>query len=203
MEPWSPKTVREKPPSNDEIKYGAKASKIIIAKTIAAFLNKDGGNLVIGIFENKNDNQNDHIIGIERDYAYLEDRCTDGYQRMIIDSILKPFLDRDFFPHFSKFISIEFEKVQGKTVCWIKVKKSEALFLLNSGKRRCFLFEPVERLENYVENARFWITSHVILSDYSRLKILKEIQTIDKHPPGWIRRFMLMIRGSDAPRRMG
>jgi cytoplasmic iron level regulating protein YaaA (DUF328/UPF0246 family) len=138
---WSldpPKSVREKPPSNEEMKFGAKASKIIITKTIAAFLNSDGGNLVIGIFENKNDDHNDHIVGIERDYSYLEDRCMDGYQRMVIDTILKPFLDSDFFPHFSKFISIEFEKVQGKTVCWIKIKKSDSPVFVEFGKEEMF-----------------------------------------------------------------
>ncbi|MDD5189128.1 MAG: putative DNA binding domain-containing protein [Methanoregula sp.] len=132
------KPVREKPPSNDEMKYGAKVSKFIIAKTIAAFLNTDGGNLVIGIFENKNDNQNDYIVGIERDYAYLEDPCADGYQRMVIDSILKPFFENDFFPHFSKFISIEFKKIQRKTVCWIKVKNSDKPIFLIFGKDEMF-----------------------------------------------------------------
>jgi len=138
---WSldpPKSVREKPPSNEEMKFGAKASKIIIAKTIAAFLNSDGGNLVIGIFENKNDSLDDHIVGIERDYRFLKDRCIDGYHRMIIDSILKPFLDSDFFPHFSKFISIEFKKVNGKTVCWIKVKKSDKPVFVVFGKDEMF-----------------------------------------------------------------
>ncbi|MDO8873419.1 MAG: putative DNA binding domain-containing protein [Methanoregula sp.] len=132
------KPVREKPPSNDEMKYGAKASKIIIAKTIAAFLNTDGGNLIVGIFENKNDDHDDHIVGIERDYAYLEDRCIDGYQRMVIDTILKPFFENDFFPHFSKFISIDFKKVQGKTVCWIKVKKSHHPVFVIFGKDEMF-----------------------------------------------------------------
>jgi hypothetical protein len=104
---WSLDPVRpvpEKPLSSEEKKYGVQASKFIIAKTIAAFLNTDGGNLVIGLFENKNDQVKDHILGIERDYIYLKDRCIDGYQRMIIDSILEPYFDRDFFYQFSKFL---------------------------------------------------------------------------------------------------
>ena len=39
--------------SKDVHKFGKDTSKVIIAKTIAGFLNTDGGNLVIGIKENK------------------------------------------------------------------------------------------------------------------------------------------------------
>lgn len=138
---WSLDSVRpvpEKPPSPEEKKYGVQASKFIIAKTIAAFLNTDGGNLVIGLLENKNDQVKDHILGIERDYIYLEDRCVDGYQRMIIDSILKPYFDRDFFYQFSKFVSFAFKKVNDKTLCWIKIKKADNPIFITSGKEDMF-----------------------------------------------------------------
>ena len=67
---WSldpPDPARKTPLSPDEMRYGAKASKLILAKTIAAFLNSEGGNLVIGVLENKDDGEDDHIVGIERD----------------------------------------------------------------------------------------------------------------------------------------
>jgi len=125
---WSldpPDLARTTPLSPAQVKYGAKASRLIIARTLAAFLNTDGGHLVIGVLETKAAGQEDQIVGIERDYPYLEDRDTDGYQRMVIDSVLKPFLDSDFFPHFSQFITVDFKKVQGKTLCWIRVKRSD------------------------------------------------------------------------------
>jgi len=62
----------------------------MIAKTIAGFLNTEGGNLVIGIRENKGGAPNE-IIGIESEYPKLRDPCADGYRRILIDEIIRKF----------------------------------------------------------------------------------------------------------------
>jgi len=78
-------------------------------KTIVAFLNTKGGTLVIGVKEKDNTKE---IVGIESDKFSSED----AYERHICQQITNRIGTR----FLSEFISIEFEKIQGKTVCIIK-----------------------------------------------------------------------------------
>ncbi len=110
--------------SKEVHKYGRDTSKIIIAKTIAGFLNTGGGNLVIGIQENKGGN-GDQIIGIEIDYPRLKDPCPDGYRRMIIDEIIRKFLPSEIFHQLNEYIRIHFPRYQEKTLCWLEIKKAD------------------------------------------------------------------------------
>jgi hypothetical protein len=124
-------------PERDIKKYGRNASKVIIAKTIAGFLNADGGHLIIGIKENKNGDK-DEIIGIEGEYDKLEDPCPDGYRRMIVDEIIKYFLNPEIFHNFAKYVNISFQKVNNKTLCWLQIKKSDIPVFVNSNREDCF-----------------------------------------------------------------
>ena len=110
--------------SKDIQKYKREASKVLIAKTIAAFLNTDGGVLLIGVKENK-DSRQDEVIGIESEYGKLEDRCSDGYRRKIIDSIIGPYFPKSIFNHFNSYIQIEFDNFNGKVLCRIDIEKSD------------------------------------------------------------------------------
>lgn len=121
-----------------EIKlYGRNASKVIIAKTIAGFLNTDGGTLVIGIKENKN-SKKDEVIGVESEFSKLVDQCKDGYRRMIVDSIIKPFFPSFIFNHISNYINIVFEEIDNKLVCGLHVSKSDNKVFLKLNKKDCF-----------------------------------------------------------------
>lgn len=110
--------------SRDVHKYGRDTSKIVIAKTIAGFLNTDGGNLVIGIHENKSGAQNE-ITGIEKEYSKLRDPCADGYRRMLIDEIIRKFLPPSIFNHLGRHIRIHFMKAGDHTLCWLEIKKAD------------------------------------------------------------------------------
>ena len=107
-------TAQEIEESNSPILkiYGRNASKIIIAKTIAAFLNSQGGHLIIGVKENKN-HKSDEIIGIESEFKKLRDNAssTDGYRRMIVDAIIRPYFPHRIFNHLNDYIKIKFSKI--------------------------------------------------------------------------------------------
>ncbi len=111
-------------------KYRRLTSKFIIAKTLAAMLNSDGGHLIIGIKEKKSANY-DEIIGIESEFKKITDPCADGYRRMITDKIIKPFFPSNIFNHFNDYLEIVFEKINGKLLCWIRVNKSDNKVFLN------------------------------------------------------------------------
>src|SRR3989344_672697 len=91
--------------------FGQKTSKIIIAKSLAAFLNSSGGNLIIGIVENK-EKEKFEIFGIEEDMARLKLKGMDHYKRITID---------------------------GKTVCWINIKPSDFRIFLKMNNKEMFL----------------------------------------------------------------
>jgi Response regulator containing CheY-like receiver, AAA-type ATPase, and DNA-binding domains len=82
-------------------------------KTIAAFLNSEGGTLIIGVEDNGN------IFGLEKDLSLLSNGNLDRLERKIIDSICK-----HIGSNFTQQIKIRFEKIDGKDVCAIYIKKS-------------------------------------------------------------------------------
>jgi len=110
--------------SKDVHKYGRDTSKVIIAKTIAGFLNTSGGNLVIGVRENKRGHQ-DELIGIENEYPKIRDPCPDGYRRMILDEIIRKYFPPEIFHHLTRYIRIQFPKVGDKTLCWLEIGKTD------------------------------------------------------------------------------
>ena len=126
-----------------EIKrYGNKTSKIILAKVISSFLNTRGGNLIIGIKEEKEHGRIDKIIGIEEEFKKLRNRDygTDGYRRMIIDDIIKPYFPKTIFNHFNNYFTITFLEREGKILCNIEIKKSDHhVFITIDGKDHFFI----------------------------------------------------------------
>ncbi len=132
--------------SDDDIKrstsrevkvYGRQASKIILAKTISGFLNSDGGCLVLGVKENK-EGGGDKIVGIESEYYKIKDKCEDGYRRMLIDGVIKPYFPSSIFNHIHDYIDIRFEKIDSKVVCGIFINKSDIKVFLRINKQDDF-----------------------------------------------------------------
>src|SRR3989338_1986728 len=117
--------------------YGTKASKVIIAKSIAAFLNSEGGNIIIGIKENK-EKRIFEIIGIEEDMKKLQELNIDAYKRMIID-LIKSFFPPKIFNHLHNYLYIEFVNIEEKTLCWLKIKKSDTKVFLKINDKEIFM----------------------------------------------------------------
>jgi hypothetical protein len=138
---WSAQMTKEEiaaSESPDVKKYRTNASKFIIARSIAGFLNTDGGDLIIGIREDRLNNAIT-VAGIENDYPLLTeaDRNPDGYRRMLVDAIIRKYLP-EIFDTASQFIHITFPEVSGKTLCHIHVKRSEKPVFVDSGNEEIF-----------------------------------------------------------------
>lgn len=135
--------------------FKQKASKVIIAKSIAAFLNSEGGNLIIGVKEKKDSKNEFEIIGIEEDINKLKsigkDSSKDGYKRMIIDDIIRPYFPPKIYNHLNDYIIIGFIDVKDadnndinkeskiKTLCNIKIRRSDVRVFLNLEGRKIFM----------------------------------------------------------------
>ncbi len=120
-----------------------KASKVIIAKSIAALLNSEGGNLIIGVKEKKQGKGEYEIIGINEDLERLKsqgkNRTTDDYKRMIIDDIIRPYFPSRVYNYLNNYLTINFEEIGEIIICNIKIRKSDIKVFLNLKGRKIFM----------------------------------------------------------------
>lgn len=100
-----------------------------VLKTIAAFLNSDGGTLIIGVEDNGN------IFGLEKDLSLLSKRNIDQFEQTIVNLIC----DR-IGASFTQLVKIRFENIESKDVCAVDVRKSA---------KRAFM-KGKEKLEFYI-----------------------------------------------------
>lgn len=138
---WSVNFIEEdikKSKSMDLHYYKQKASKIIIAKSIASFLNSNGGSLIIGVRERKDSNEAE-IIGVKDEFKKLKDPNKDGYKRMIIDEIIKPYFPFKISDHLNQYIYIDFIEINEKIICWIRIRKSESRVFLKLNDKEVFM----------------------------------------------------------------
>ena len=85
-----------------------------VIKTIAGFLNSEGGSLIIGISDKK------LVRGLENDFRTLPKKDKDGFENFLTQVIRSKIGSQSL-----RLINFEFYYASGKTVCLIKVKKSE------------------------------------------------------------------------------
>ena len=138
---WSADLTNEEILASESVeirKYRNNASKFIIARSIACFLNSDGGDIIIGILEDRKKNKN-QIVGIEDDYRKLHDRDRnpDGYRRMIVDSIIQKYLP-DIVNTASRFIHISFPSLCGRTLCHLRIMPSDKPVFVTIGNEELF-----------------------------------------------------------------
>lgn len=138
---WSADLTREEilATESPEIrKYRNNASKFIIARSIAGFLNTDGGDLLIGIEEDRLNNK-PRVVGIEEDYHRLheKDRNPDGYRRMIVEMILQKYMP-EIVNTTSRFIHISFPSHSGRILCHVHVLPADKPVFVNIGNEELF-----------------------------------------------------------------
>jgi hypothetical protein len=90
-----------------------------VVKTIAAFLNTDGGVLVIGV----GPNADKEMIGLEQDYKSLtKDQNEDGFKRFL-GTLIQNEIGIQFIP----FVSWSVISFRGKEFCRVEARKSPEL----------------------------------------------------------------------------
>jgi hypothetical protein len=84
-----------------------------IMKTIAAFLNTNGGHLILGVDNNKN------IIGLEYDYKSLPKQNADAFENHFTN-VFKEMLGAEH----RLFVKLSFPVIDGKDICVIRILPS-------------------------------------------------------------------------------
>jgi hypothetical protein len=106
-----------------------KKLEYVIAKTIAAFMNSDGGNLFIGVDDNQN------MLGLADDISTLPKTNIDGFELHLIE-IIKKFIGAGLISH----VKISFPVVEDIRICRIKVSRSsKPVFTQYEGKEDFFV----------------------------------------------------------------
>lgn len=96
-----------------------------IMRTVCAFLNYNGGILFIGV-EDHGD-----ILGLENDFNSLGKNTLDGFQLHFINLIEK-YMGREF----AKYVHLEFEQLDNKTICKVNIEQSkQPVFLKSNGDK--------------------------------------------------------------------
>ena len=90
-----------------------KKLEYVIAKTISAFLNTEGGTLIIGVDDNGN------TLGLEKDFETMQKKDIDGFE-LHLRNVISKYLGASF----EKYLKISFPVIDEKVVCKVVVLKS-------------------------------------------------------------------------------
>jgi len=119
--------------------------RLMVLKTIAAFLNSDGGTLVIGVEDNGS------VCGIEEDLQ-LAHNSRDVFQQTLMNSI-NEFIGAAV----AQFLETRFEETSGKTVYVIDVDKAPQPFFMQGPQAKQFYIRlgPTTRALDLEETMRY------------------------------------------------
>jgi len=125
------------------------AMEQVILKTVAAFLNSDGGTLLLGVSDDG------AVLGLDHDYQTLQKKNADGYELFLGDLLLTHY-GKDL----SRFLKFSFHDIDGKRVCriaiepapravWVKEGNDEHLYIRSGNStRRLTTKEAIEYCRN-------------------------------------------------------
>ncbi len=103
--------------------------EMIIAKTLAGFLNHDGGSLLVGVSDTGD------ILGLENDYKTLRQKNRDGFERCITDII-----STKLGGHLCTLIHCMIYRLEGQDICRILVEPSaNPVYLTDGGVSKYFV----------------------------------------------------------------
>ncbi len=120
-----------------------------VLKTLVAFLNSQGGTLVIGVEDDGN------IYGLEKDLALVSDHSKDKFANMLSSLIIEK-----IGAEFSPYIKLRFEELNSDDVCVLDVIQAStpAFFAGDKGSEFFIRVGPTSRLldpqetVNYIHN---------------------------------------------------
>ena len=96
----------------------------VVLKTVCAFMNSEGGDLVIGVSDDRK------VSGLEYDYGTLKTQNRDGFENKLVTLLSTSIGDASL-----KFINISFPEIEGREVCRVNILPgAEPVFLKENGQ---------------------------------------------------------------------
>ena len=122
----------------------------IIAKTISAFMNSEGGKLLIGVSDNG------EILGIEKDCATLKNKNKDGFL-LQLTQVINQCLGKEF----NQYASIKIIPIEDKEICVVDVMNSAMpVFLKNLDKEEFYIRASASSQPMSIREANEYIKTH-------------------------------------------
>jgi len=117
-------------------------------KTVCAFLNSEGGDLLIGV------NDRNRVVGIKHDYKTFNKNNSDAFENYLVNQI-----SRKIGNIHLKYITVTFPKPFGKEICRVNVQPSQEPAFLYHKSRQYFYVRAGNgsRPFNISESARYMI----------------------------------------------
>lgn len=104
-------------------KITSKMLEKAVMKTVAAFLNSDGGDLIVGVTDGGS------VYGLADDFNTLVRKDRDGFENHF-NQIMKSMIGAEF----RQYVEISFEKIEEKDVCLVHVSPSpKPVYLRSNG----------------------------------------------------------------------
>lgn len=99
----------------------------VIMKTIAGFMNANGGDLLIGVDDKGN------ILGLENDYISLKKKNQDGFELKIYQ-LLKNYIGIEF----CSLVQLTFYSLDGNDICALRIEAAESPVYVQKGENTAF-----------------------------------------------------------------
>ncbi len=121
-----------------------------VAKTIAGFMNAQGGTLLIGVTDER------AAIGLDMDYSTFKKKNGDGFVLHLIQ-ILNNYLGKEY----SAFLSANVIHFRGKDICRIDVTPSnKPVYVVHNGREEFFLRIMASTQPMQIKEAHEYIQMH-------------------------------------------
>jgi len=106
-----------------------KTMEYVVAKTLSAFMNSEGGKLFIGV------DDSGKILGIENDIETLHKKDKDGFALQLVQ-VINQYLGKEFH----QYLSNEIIEIDGKNICIVNVVNSDMpVFVKNEGREEFYI----------------------------------------------------------------
>jgi len=127
-----------------------KAMEHAVLKTLAAYLNSDGGTLLIGVRDDGS------IYGLEHDYQTLRHKNRDGFDQVIMTSVAN-----NLGTEICHYLQIVFYEINGRDICRIiTTGASRPVFLSGGGRTRFYVRTGASTRELDVRDALNYRAGH-------------------------------------------
>jgi schlafen family protein len=123
----------------------------VIVKTIAGFMNANGGDLLIGVDDNGN------ILGLEHDYISLRKKNQDGFELKIYQ-LINNYIGIEF----CSLVQLTFFSLDGNDICVLRIDSSESPVYIHKSDKTAFYVRvgnstkpmTIKEAVKYIDNRR-------------------------------------------------
>ena len=121
----------------------------VILKTIAGFMNNNGGTLLIGV------DDDGKIIGLEKDYQNLKKQDRDGFEQSIFTAI-----STNLGTDLSNYLHVIFHTINSNDICRLIILPApRPVFIKQEGSTKFYIRTGVSTRELNIEEASKFITN--------------------------------------------